>query len=80
MITEARIESVLRTYSNQLQRSNSRPRLEDDQVTISEEEKRRSIMEQIPYQAMEQAFPRVYENCKSDDMISKRYSDATANL
>jgi hypothetical protein len=77
VITDNRVQSVLRTYSNQLQRSKlsrkleaGAPRLSDEKVNISEEGKRRSIMEQVPYQAMEQAFPRGHEEGKSDDRLN----------
>ena len=77
VITENRIQSVLRTYSNQLQRSKLSRKLEagapksnDEKVNISEEGKRQSIMEQVPYQAMEQAFPRGHEKARSDDVIN----------
>lgn len=75
VITDNRIQNVLRTYSNQLQRSKLSRKLEaghsapsDERVNISEEGRRRSIMEQVAYQALEQAYPRGSENAQTDDL------------
>ncbi|MCK8602406.1 DVU0524 family FlgM-associated protein [Desulfoferrobacter suflitae] len=65
VITDSRIQNVLRTYSNQLQRSKLSskleagiPRLSEEKVSISEEGRRRSIMEHVAHKALEQAYPR----------------------
>ena len=64
VITDNRIQNVLRTYSNQLQRSRlsrkldtGAPKLSDEKVNISEEGRRKSLMDQLAYQALEQAYP-----------------------
>jgi|MTBAKSStandDraft_2_1061841.scaffolds.fasta_scaffold538324_1 hypothetical protein len=74
VITDNRIESVLRTYSNQLQRSKLSRKLEaghpptpDEKVSISDEGRRRSIREQVANQALEQAYPRGAENNSKAD-------------
>ncbi|MBP8646172.1 MAG: hypothetical protein KBH99_08635 [Syntrophobacteraceae bacterium] len=61
VITDYRIQSVLRTYSKQLQRSKITRRLDSEEtrkpqekVTISEEARRRVIFERVTSQAMEQ--------------------------
>jgi len=75
VITDNRIENVLRTYSNQLQRSKLSRKLEaghpttpDERVSISDEGRRRSIMEQVAHQALEQAYPRGSESSKTDNL------------
>lgn len=62
VITDYRVQSVLRTYCKQLQRSKLSSRLETEdgkipheKVTISEEARRRMIMDRVATQAFEQA-------------------------
>ncbi|MHC1745232.1 MAG: DVU0524 family FlgM-associated protein [Syntrophobacteraceae bacterium] len=63
VITDYRVQSVLRTYCKQLQRSklsNRRLETEDgkipqEKVTISDEARRRMIMDKVTTQAFEQA-------------------------
>lgn len=62
VISDTRVQSVLRTYSNQLQKSKlsrkldgANPRMSGEKVTISEEARRRTIMEQVTSRALEQA-------------------------
>ncbi len=63
VITDYRVQSVLRTYCKQLQRSKrpgSRSESEDgtspqERVTISDEARRRMIMDRVATQALEQA-------------------------
>lgn len=63
VITDYRVQSVLRTYCKQLQRSklpSSRCECEDgkvpqEKVTISDEARRRMIMDRVATQAFEQA-------------------------
>jgi hypothetical protein len=69
VITDYRVQSVLRTYSKQLQRSKLARKLdmEDpgasrEKVTISEEARRKVIMDQVTSQALEQAYPRQGED------------------
>jgi hypothetical protein len=69
VITDYRVQSVLRTYSKQLQRSKlmrtvdaEDPKMTREKVTISEEARRKAIMEQVTSQALEQAYPRQEEN------------------
>lgn len=68
VITDYRVQSVLRTYSKQLQRSKLSRKLDggdtkasNEKVTISEEARRRMIMERVPSQAFEQAYPKQEE-------------------
>ena len=75
VITDNRIQNVLRTYSNQLQRSKLSRKLEadhptppDERVSISEEGRRRSIMERVAHQALEQAYPRWGDNSRTDEL------------
>jgi hypothetical protein len=65
VITDYRVQSVLRTYSRQLQRSKLARTLDfedtkraEEKVTISEEARRRMIMEGVATQAFEQACPK----------------------
>jgi hypothetical protein len=65
VITDYRVQSVLRTYSRQLQRSRLARQLDmddnkqpEEKVTISEEARRRMIMDRVATQAFEQAFPK----------------------
>ena len=69
VITDYRVQSVLRTYSKQLQRSKlmrtvdaEDPKMTREKVTISDEARRKAIMEQVTSQALEQAYPRQEEN------------------
>ena len=69
VITDYRVQSVLRTYSKQLQRSRLSRKLDggedakatNEKVTISEEARRRMIMERVATQAFEQAYPKQEE-------------------
>jgi hypothetical protein len=68
VITDYRVQSVLRTYSKQLQRSRLTHKLDgeetkvpNEKVTISEEARRRMIMERVASQAFEQAYPKQEE-------------------
>jgi len=77
VITDYRVQSVLRTYSKQLQRSRlmrtvdaEDPRMTREKVTISEEARRKAIMEQVTSQALEQAYPKQEEN--GTDGVSSR--------
>jgi hypothetical protein len=65
VITDYRVQSVLRTYSRQLQKSKLARKLEigdtrqpEEKVTISEEARRRMIMDRVATQAFEQARPK----------------------
>ena len=65
VITDYRVQSVLRTYSKELQRSKLSRRLDgedtrapNEKVTISEEARRRMIMDRVASQAFEQAYPK----------------------
>ncbi|NTW34928.1 MAG: hypothetical protein HGB17_02130 [Syntrophobacteraceae bacterium] len=65
VITDYRVQSVLRTYSRQLQKSKLARKLEigdsrqpEEKVTISEEARRRMIMDRVATQAFEQACPK----------------------
>jgi len=69
VITDYRVQSVLRTYSKQLQRSKlmrkvdaEDPKMTREKVTISEEARRKAIMDQVTSQALEQAYPKQEEN------------------
>lgn len=69
VITDYRVQSVLRTYSKQLQRSKLSRKLDGDEsqvrnekVTISDEARRRMIMDRVPSQAFEQAYAKQDEN------------------
>ena len=61
VITDYQVESVLRTYSRQLQRSKlatqtqgeDRPPLSSEKVTISDEAKQRLLMDRVKSQALE---------------------------
>jgi hypothetical protein len=62
VITDYRVQSVLRTYCKQLQRSKLSGRLgtevgkiPEEKVTISDEARRRMIMDRVATQAFEQA-------------------------
>ena len=62
VITDYHVQSVLRTYTKQLQRSKLSRRSEEtdrsmqiEKVTISDEAKQRLLMERIKSQAMEHA-------------------------
>ena len=68
VITDYSVQSVLRTYTKQLQRSRLSRKLEgeetkatNEKVTISEEARRRMIMERVASQAFEQAYPKQEE-------------------
>lgn len=66
IITDYRVQSVLRTYSKQLQRSKlpDRPSSESERkpsaekVTISDEARRRLVMERMTSQVLGNAYPR----------------------
>lgn len=65
VITDYKVQSVLRTYSRQLQKSRLARRLElgetkhpEERVSISEEARRRMIMDRVATQAFEQACPK----------------------
>lgn len=66
VITDYRVQSVLRTYSKQLQRSKLSRKLDNsedarasnEKVTISEEARRHMIMDRVASQAFEQAYPK----------------------
>lgn len=65
VITDYRVQSVLRTYSKQLQRSKLEqkldagdPKMPVEKVTISEEARHRQIMDRVASQALEQAYPK----------------------
>ena len=65
VITDYRVQSVLRTYSRQLQKSKLARKLDiedtkplEEKVTISEEARRRTIMDRVATQAFEQACPK----------------------
>jgi len=61
LITDYRVQSVLRTYSRQLQRSRLVGKAESDEsrgpltehVTISEEARRKMVMDRLAYQTRE---------------------------
>lgn len=62
-ITDYRVQSVLRTYSKELQRTRLTRKLDSgdakastEKVAISEEARRRMIMERVASQAYEQAY------------------------
>ncbi len=74
MITDNRIQSALRTYSNQLRRSrlsgktsgeNAQPT--GEKVTISEEARRQSIVQQVTYQALEQVYSSQNDDADVED-------------
>lgn len=72
VITDYRVQSVLRTYGKQLQRSKlmRKPDTEDatiarEKVTISEEARRKAIMGQVTSQALEQAYPQQENGSKN---------------
>lgn len=67
VITDYRVQSVLRTYSRQLQRSKlseklaeekSTTRAPEEKVTISDEARRKLIMERLTTQVFEKAYPK----------------------
>ncbi|MFP5213177.1 MAG: DVU0524 family FlgM-associated protein [Acidobacteriota bacterium] len=67
VITDYRVQSVLRTYSKQLQRSKLSEKLDSqgqdrkatsEKVTISDEARRRLIMERMTSQVLEKAYPK----------------------
>lgn len=65
VITDYKVQSVLRTYSRQLQKSKLARKLElgetkqpEENVSISEEARRRMIMDRVATQAFEQACPK----------------------
>ncbi|MCU0572553.1 MAG: hypothetical protein MUC41_06120 [Syntrophobacteraceae bacterium] len=65
VITDYKVQSVLRTYSRQLQKSKLARKLElgdtkqpEEKVSISEEARRRMIMDRVATQAFEQACPK----------------------
>jgi phage gp16-like protein len=76
VISDYRVQSVLRTYGKQLQRSKLANRLgagenkspAAETVTISEEAKRRLIMERVTSQASEQAMNRQEELNDTSDI------------
>lgn len=63
VITDYRVQSVLRTYCKQLQRSRLSTcvlgpedgKVQQEKVTISDEARRRMIMDRVTTQAFEQA-------------------------
>lgn len=68
VITDYHVQSVLRTYSKQLQRSRlsnitdrAAAKAQSEKVTISEEARRRNIMDRVASQALEQAYPKEEE-------------------
>ena len=75
VITDSRVQSALRTYSNQLRRSkwlrkpasgeNSQPT--GEKVTISEEARRQSIAQRVASQAFEQAYSTQNDNVDVED-------------
>jgi hypothetical protein len=66
VITDYRVQSVLRTYTRQLQRSKLSDQLADDEdrkvpaekVTISDEAKHRLVMERMTSQVLGNAYPK----------------------
>jgi hypothetical protein len=66
VITDYRVQSVLRTYTRQLQRSRLSDQLTDDEdrkvpaerVTISDEAKHRLVMERMTSQVLGNAYPK----------------------
>ena len=67
IITDYRVQSVLRTYSRQLQRSKLTGKLASDgeerkptaeKVTISEEARHKLIMDRMSSQVLEKAYPK----------------------
>jgi hypothetical protein len=65
IITDYRVQSVLRTYSKQLQRSKLPDKPSEgerkpsaEKVTISEEARRRLIMERMTSQVLGNAYPK----------------------
>jgi hypothetical protein len=66
VITDYRVQSVLRTYTRQLQRSKLTDRLGDDEdrkmpaekVTISDEAKHQLVMDRMTSQVLGNAFPK----------------------
>jgi hypothetical protein len=76
VISDYRVQSVLRTYGKQLQRSKLANKLgagdskspATETVTISEEAKRRLIMERVTSQASEQAMNRQEELDNESDI------------
>lgn len=66
IITDYRVQSVLRTYTRQLQRSKLSDQLMEDEdrtmpaerVTISDEARRRLVMERMTSQVLENAYPK----------------------
>ncbi len=83
IITDYRVKSVLRTYTRQLQKSklarmddekqgdNSTTSYGPEKVTISEEARRRLVMEQIAKQAMEKV-----SNLSSEEKTEKEEGDS----
>lgn len=71
VITDYRVQSVLRTYTRQLQRSRLSDHLDAEteerkppaeKVTISDEARHRMIMERMTSQVLERAYPRQEAN------------------
>lgn len=66
VITDYRVQSVLRTYTRQLQRSKLSDQLTDEEdrrmpterVTISDEARHRLVMERMTTQVLENAYPK----------------------
>jgi hypothetical protein len=75
VITDYRVQSVLRTYTRQLQRSklakaeretnDSKPSVE--KVSISDEGKRRVMMDRLTSQVLEQMYPKQDEGAGPEE-------------
>lgn len=78
VITDYRVQSVLRTYTRQLQRSklakveaettDSKPSVE--RVSISDEGKRRLMIERLSSQVLEQMYSKQDEGAGPEEMTS----------
>ena len=74
VITDSRVQSALRTYSNQLRRSKlsrkpsgENPQPTGEKVTISEEARRQSIAQRVASQAFEQVYSNQNGNTDVED-------------
>lgn len=76
VITDYRVQSVLRTYTRQLQRSKLSNKVGKDsvdqkpsveKVSISDEGKRRMMMERLSSQVIEKAYPKQDSEAVTED-------------
>lgn len=83
LITDYRVQSVLRTYSRQLQRSKLAGKAESDEnrgplsehVTISEEARRKMVMDRLASQTREATSSQVSQEAPQDETPRGEESD-----